>query len=167
MQYDHPRGIAVLLDSPNRDAFAFCTFPQGCQELEAFALLPGERVVSGDCVKDVESRPAHTGNAERPVKGVTTCLREIDCAQDFLYRCHIHVSSPVTLGIAYVDACFAGEPASIGKESEHRVVIGCLFRNSLQHVPVLHDFAVHIQAKNIDAGPLAVSGPVLVTVQND
>jgi hypothetical protein len=27
MQHDDPSGIAVLLDSPKRYAFAFCTFP--------------------------------------------------------------------------------------------------------------------------------------------
>ena len=37
MQHDHASGIAVLLDGPNRDAFALCTFPQAGQKFEAFA----------------------------------------------------------------------------------------------------------------------------------
>ena len=40
MQHDDPCGIAVLLDSPNRYACAFGTFPQACQKLEAFVLVP-------------------------------------------------------------------------------------------------------------------------------
>jgi hypothetical protein len=40
MQHDEPSGIAVLLDSPNRYAFAFCTFPQVSQKFEAFLHLP-------------------------------------------------------------------------------------------------------------------------------
>ena len=40
MQHDHASGIAVLLDGPNRNAFALCTLPQACQQLETFALVP-------------------------------------------------------------------------------------------------------------------------------
>jgi hypothetical protein len=40
MQHNHACWIAVLLDSSNRYAFAFGTFPQACQKLEAFVLVP-------------------------------------------------------------------------------------------------------------------------------
>ena len=36
MQHYDSSGIAVLLCSPNRYAFAFCTFPQARQKFEAF-----------------------------------------------------------------------------------------------------------------------------------
>ena len=88
MQHDHTGRVAVLLDRPNRHACALGTLPQAGQQFEAFALVPGERHVGGHRVKDVEPRLAHTGNAERAVEGVTACLRQIDCAQDLLDRCH-------------------------------------------------------------------------------
>jgi hypothetical protein len=40
VQHDHPSGVAVLLDRPNRNAFALCTLPQAGQKFEAFALAP-------------------------------------------------------------------------------------------------------------------------------
>ena len=40
MQYDHPGGIAVLLDGPNGDALALRTLPQAGQKFQTFALLP-------------------------------------------------------------------------------------------------------------------------------
>jgi hypothetical protein len=89
MQHDHAGGIAMLLDDPDRYAFSLCTFSQAGQKLEPFARVPGERVRRRHRVKDVEPGPAHASDAERPVKGVTTCLREVDCAQDLLYRSHI------------------------------------------------------------------------------
>jgi hypothetical protein len=88
MQHDDPCRIAMLLDSPNRYAVAFCAFPQPCQKLEPFVLAPRERIVSGDCMEDVEPGPAHTSNAERSVKGVAAGLREINRTQDLLDRCH-------------------------------------------------------------------------------
>lgn len=88
MQHDDACGIAVLLDSPNRYAVAFCAFPQACQKLEPFVLAPRERIVSGDGMEDVEPGPAHASNAERPVKGMTTGLREINRTQDLLDRGH-------------------------------------------------------------------------------
>lgn len=88
MQHDDSCRIAVLLDSPNRYAVAFCAFPQACQKLEPFVLAPRERMVSGDRMEDVESGPAHTSNAERPVKGITAGLREINRTQDLLDRRH-------------------------------------------------------------------------------
>jgi hypothetical protein len=40
MQHDRPSWVAVLLDGPNRNAFALGAFPQAGQELEAFTLVP-------------------------------------------------------------------------------------------------------------------------------
>ena len=40
VQHNHASGIAVLLDGPNRDAFALGTFSQAGQKFEAFALVP-------------------------------------------------------------------------------------------------------------------------------
>src|SRR5438874_5083423 len=47
-------------------------------------------------------------------------------------------------------------------ESEHRVRVRSLFRNPLQHVPVLDDLAGLIESKDVDAGPVPIVGPVLV-----
>jgi hypothetical protein len=88
MQHDRSSWIAVLLDGPNRNALALCALPQAGQKFEAFALVPRKRIVGGHRVKDVEAGLAHTGNAERPIEGVTACFREIDCTQDLLDRCH-------------------------------------------------------------------------------
>ena len=38
--------------------------------------------------------------------------------------------------------------------SKHRVRVGWLLRDALQHIPVLHDLAVRIQAENVNAGPI-------------
>jgi hypothetical protein len=84
--------IAVLLDGSNRDAFALCTLSQVGQKFEAFALVPGIRMLSGHRVKDVEPGLTHTSNAERPVERVAAGLREIDCAQDLRDRCHTDAS---------------------------------------------------------------------------
>jgi hypothetical protein len=40
MQHDDASWIAVLLDGPNGDALALCTFPQAGQKFEAFPLVP-------------------------------------------------------------------------------------------------------------------------------
>jgi hypothetical protein len=40
MQYDRSSWIALLLDGPNRYAFALSAFPQAGQEFEAFTLVP-------------------------------------------------------------------------------------------------------------------------------
>jgi hypothetical protein len=39
MQHDGSSWIAVLLDGPNRNAFALGAFPQAGQEFEAFTLV--------------------------------------------------------------------------------------------------------------------------------
>ena len=43
-------------------------------------------------MEDVEPGVAHTSNAERPIEGVMTSLRQVDCAQDLRDRCHICIS---------------------------------------------------------------------------
>jgi hypothetical protein len=40
LQHDRARRIAMLLDGPNRNAFALRTLSQAGQKLEAFALVP-------------------------------------------------------------------------------------------------------------------------------
>jgi hypothetical protein len=40
MQHDRSSWIAMLLDGPNRNAFALGPFPQAGQESEAFTLVP-------------------------------------------------------------------------------------------------------------------------------
>src|SRR5947209_6776243 len=49
---------------------------------------------------------------------------------------------------------------------EHRIVVGRVFRNALENIPVFNDFAVVIEAKNIDASPIGVSRPLLITMQD-
>ena len=51
--------------------------------------------------------------------------------------------------------------------SEHRVRIGRRFGNALQNVPGFDDLAVIIETEDIDAGPVAVSWPLLIAVQDD
>lgn len=50
--------------------------------------------------------------------------------------------------------------------SEHAVVVCRLFGNDLEHVPMLHDLAVAVESKNVDARIVVVARPVLVTVQD-
>ena len=51
--------------------------------------------------------------------------------------------------------------------SEHRVRIGRRFGDALQNVPVFDDLAVIIETEDIDAGPVAVSWPLLIAVEDD
>ena len=51
--------------------------------------------------------------------------------------------------------------------SEHRIRVRRLVRNPLQHVPVLDDFSVVVQSKDIDSRPLAIIRPVLETVEDE
>lgn len=37
----------------------------------------------------------------------------------------------------------------------------------MKHIPVLHDLAGSIKPENIDTRPVAISGPMLVTMQDD
>jgi hypothetical protein len=37
-----------------------------------------------------------------------------------------------------------------------------VLRDALEHIPVFNDFAVVIEAKDIDAGPLGVPWPLLI-----
>jgi len=46
---------------------------------------------------------------------------------------------------------------------EHRVRVGVFRRKTLEHVPVLDDLAVLVEAEDVDARPRAVLGPVLET----
>ena len=39
---------------------------------------------------------------------------------------------------------------------EHRIVVGRVLRDALESIPVFNDFAVVIESKNIDAGPIGV-----------
>ena len=36
----------------------------------------------------------------------------------------------------------------------------------MQHIPVLHDLAVRVQPKNVNAGPVAIVRPMLMTVED-
>ncbi len=40
MQHNRAGGVAVLLDCPHRNTFAFCAFPQAGQKFKTFALAP-------------------------------------------------------------------------------------------------------------------------------
>ena len=51
---------------------------------------------------------------------------------------------------------------------EHRIRVRGLVRDNLEHIPVLHDLSVGIQAEDVYAGPIPVlvGGPFLMTVQH-
>src|SRR5439155_20013932 len=49
---------------------------------------------------------------------------------------------------------------------EHRIVVGRVLRDALENIPVFNDFAVVIESKNIDAGPIGVPRPLLITMQD-
>ena len=51
--------------------------------------------------------------------------------------------------------------------SEHRVPVRGLRGNRLQHVPVLHDLAMSIETRDVDASPVAIAWPILIAVQDD
>src|SRR3954468_9716520 len=51
--------------------------------------------------------------------------------------------------------------------SEHRVPVGRFLRDALKHIPVLDDLAARIQPKDVDAGPLGIVRPMLMTVQHN
>jgi hypothetical protein len=50
---------------------------------------------------------------------------------------------------------------------EHCVVVGRFIRHGLEHVPMLDDFSIVVEAKDIDAGPflLTVARPLLATME--
>src|SRR5262249_25517968 len=50
---------------------------------------------------------------------------------------------------------------------EHSVRIGCLFRDDLEHVPVLDDLSIAFQSEDVDARPSVITGPILPTMKND
>ena len=54
-----------------------------------------------------------------------------------------------------------------GPCSKHGIRVGGCVRDRLEYVPVLHDPARRIQAEDVDPGPVAIAGPLLVTVQDD
>ena len=53
------------------------------------------------------------------------------------------------------------------EQLEHTVVVRALIRQDLQHIPVLDDFSIIIQPKDIDTGIFQSLGPNLVAMQND
>src|SRR5262249_45729916 len=50
---------------------------------------------------------------------------------------------------------------------EHRIRVRRRVRDALEHVPVLDDLAIIVEPEDIDAGPVAIARPLLVTVQHD
>src|SRR6476619_4526608 len=78
--------------------------------------------MSGDRVKNVKSLFADTSNAERPIKGVVACLCEIDCAEDFLYRCHRCLLSDHQVGLSSRIEHISRQAADV----RHRVQPRCL-----------------------------------------
>jgi len=52
------------------------------------------------------------------------------------------------------------------RRSEHAVAVSRPFGYRLEHVPVLYHLAVGIQAEDVDAGPVRLTGPDLVAVQH-
>src|SRR4030095_2176395 len=53
------------------------------------------------------------------------------------------------------------------RRSEHAVAVRRLGGNDLQHVPVLDDLAVAVDAEDVDPGVVVVARPALVAVQDD
>lgn len=49
---------------------------------------------------------------------------------------------------------------------EHRIIVCGRGRNPLQHVPVLHDFGVVVQAEDIYSGPIRIAWPLLPRMQH-
>ena len=45
--------------------------------------------------------------------------------------------------------------------------MGKLFRNGLQHIPMLHHFPIRIEAEDVDAGIVMVCRPSLKAMQDD
>ena len=88
MQHDDASGIAVLLDNSKRNAFALRALSEIGPEFQALSGPGREPLVRRYCVKNIELGSAAASNAERPVKGITTCLCEINRTQDLLDRCH-------------------------------------------------------------------------------
>src|SRR5439155_12677943 len=56
------------------------------------------------------------------------------------------------------------EPASI---LEHRVGVRGFIGNWLEHVPVLDDPSIVVEADDVNAGPVPVAGPLLIAVDDD
>ncbi len=52
------------------------------------------------------------------------------------------------------------------KPSKHRIVVCCVTRNDLQHIPMFHDLTVIIKPENIHAGIVVIAGPVLMAMQD-
>ncbi len=53
------------------------------------------------------------------------------------------------------------------RQSEHRVLIGRCCGNHLQHVPVFGNFAVFVEAENVNSRPILIARPFLKAMQDD
>src|SRR5437868_2670049 len=49
---------------------------------------------------------------------------------------------------------------------KHSVIVGRLLGDGLKDIPMLNDFPLLIEPKNIDPGPIFITWPLLVTVQD-
>src|SRR5438105_590207 len=56
---------------------------------------------------------------------------------------------------------------SFQQMSEHRIVVSGFRGHALYHVPVLHYFAVIVEPEDIDPGPIAITRPLLMAMQDD
>jgi hypothetical protein len=55
----------------------------------------------------------------------------------------------------------------VQKMSEHRIVVSGLCGHALEHVPVLHYFAVIVEPEDINPGPIAIIRLLLMAMQDD
>lgn len=51
--------------------------------------------------------------------------------------------------------------------SEHGVAIGRILRHDLQNIPVLDNLPICIETEDIDASPMLVTWPFLITMKHD
>src|SRR2546430_17430968 len=71
-----------------------------------------------------------------------------------LSPCLLSASDPE---FAYARGFYVWSPDSgVLPGLEHRIVVGRVLRDALESIPVFNDFAVVIESKNIDAGPIGV-----------
>src|SRR5262249_47817330 len=111
---------------------------------------------------------------ERLRAGVgVTPLRGVACSpskashifQAWLFHRDRARCSDFFLGAAPTSDC--GKGFRCFERLEHSVRIGCLFRDDLEHVPVLDDLSIAFQSEDVDARPSVITGPILPTMKND
>jgi hypothetical protein len=71
------------------------------------------------------------------------------------------------IGVKYVTSEGLARGGRQQPRLEHGIVVGRLLGNALGDIPMFNDFAIIIEPKYINACPICITWPLLVTVQDN